>query len=114
MDKKLYTVKEVCEKYSVTRKTLFYYDRINLIKPYSRQGVQQHKMYTEDELKLLDRVLLLRKCGLRIAEIVDFVRNSDSARQKALLLKVLERLQKEMSDKASRIDSLKGFIAELN
>ncbi len=114
MDKKLYTVKEVCEKYSITRKTLFYYDRINLIKPYSRQGVQQHKMYTEDELKLLDRVLLLRKCGLRIAEIVDFVRNSDTARQKALLLKVLERLQKEMSDKASRIDSLKGLIAELN
>ena len=51
MEKKLYTVKEVCEKYSVTRKTLFYYDRINLIKPYSRQGVQQHKMYNNMDCK---------------------------------------------------------------
>ena len=30
---RLYTVKEICEKYGITRKTLFYYDKVGLINP---------------------------------------------------------------------------------
>ena len=54
-DEKLYSVKEICEKYGITRKTLFYYDRIGLLKPAKRLGRQSFKYYDVAALKRLEK-----------------------------------------------------------
>ena len=66
---KLYTVKELCEKYGITRKTLFYYDKTDLVKPTKRIGTQLWKLYSDDDVRQLEIVLMLREAGLSIDEI---------------------------------------------
>lgn len=63
------TVKEVCELLKITRKTLFYYDRIGLLKPTIRQGSQHHKLYGDKALRELIIICIYRKAGYRIEDI---------------------------------------------
>ena len=44
-DETLYSVGEICRITGITRKTLFYYDRIGLLVPYKRTEPQQFKLY---------------------------------------------------------------------
>ena len=82
------TVKEVCELLKVTRKTLFYYDKISLVKPTIRVGSQNHKMYGDKALKQLAIICLYRKAGYRIEEIKKL--NSEDS-----YMHVRNRLKKE-------------------
>lgn len=82
------TVKEVCELFKITRKTLFYYDKISLVKPTTRVGSQNHKMYGDKALKQLAIICLYRKAGYRIEEI-------KKINKEDLYSQVQERLVKE-------------------
>ncbi len=63
------TVGEVCQAANVTRKTLYYYDRIGLLKPTERSGGQNYKLYDDDAVDKLKRIREMRRAGLKIAEI---------------------------------------------
>lgn len=89
------TVKEVCELLKITRKTLFYYDKISLVKPTIRVGSQNHKMYGDKALKQLAIICLYRKAGFRIEEIKK-INQEDSYR------KVQKRLEEEKEILKSR------------
>lgn len=88
-------VKEVCELLKITRKTLFYYDKISLVKPTIRVGSQNHKMYGDKALKQLAIICLYRKAGFRIEEIKK-INQEDSYR------KVQKRLEEEKEILKSR------------
>ena len=68
-NRELCSVGMLCQKTGITRKTLFYYDRIGLLKPSERSGVQEHKLYDEAACTRLSRILRFRRAGLRIEEI---------------------------------------------
>ena len=63
------TVKEVCEITGVTRKTLFYYDKIGLLKPSYRKGSQRQKLYSEKAIKKLCGIRILKEAGFNINQI---------------------------------------------
>ena len=44
------TVNEVCLMMHVTRKTLYYYDKVDILKPTIRAGKQKAKLYDEEQL----------------------------------------------------------------
>ena len=67
-EKMLYSIKDVCIKYGITRKALFYYDRIDLLKPTKREGKQQFKYYDDNALFRLEAILEYRSAGLTIEE----------------------------------------------
>ena len=68
-DETLYSVGEICKITGITRKTLFYYDRIGLLVPYERTEPQQFKLYDRKRLERLNGIIEYRGAGLRIAEI---------------------------------------------
>ncbi len=72
-DKELCSVKDVCDRYGITRKTLFYYDRSGLLKPAIRQGSKQYKYYDEAALSRLESILEYRNAGLSIEEIREVI-----------------------------------------
>lgn len=87
------TVKEVCAIAGVTRKTLFYYDRIGLLEPTLRQGEQKHKLYDDEAV---DRLLMIRRyrdAGLEINEIRMLLNGEGNFT--AVLDAVIHRLQKK-------------------
>ena len=55
-DETLYSVGEICRITGITRKTLFYYDRIGLLVPYERTEPQQFKLYDRERLERLNGI----------------------------------------------------------
>ena len=105
-----YSVREICALTGVTRKTLFYYDRIALLKPYDRVGVQSHKVYDAAALERLRRILLYRDAGLQIDEIRGIL--DGMADKNTVLVQVLERLLAEAEQKAEQICRIKALMEE--
>ena len=68
-ERHMYSVGEVCAKFNLTRKTLFYYDRIGLVKPTDRIGSQAYKVYDANAIEILQKVSEYREAGLMIEEI---------------------------------------------
>ena len=110
---RLYTVKEICEKYGITRKTLFYYDKVGLISPERRVGIQLHKVYDINEVEKLEMILTYRNAGLTINEIKELTKlTMQIIDYRGILEKARQRLLKEKRRKEKELRNLEAFIAE--
>ena len=112
-DKDLYSVKEICIMYNITRKTLFYYDRIGLLKPAVRQGIQRFKYYDVNSLNRLERIRVFRDAGLNISEIREVLDLSDKDSIIKLLNSVKARLEEEKHQKEKELGELNRLISFL-
>ena len=110
---KLYSVKEVCDKYNITRKTLFYYDQIGLLIPTERQGKQQFKYYNHNALSRLETILEYRRVGLTINEIKEIIDLNNKKLKLEILLRAKERLEGEAKQKQEEIALLDVLIEEV-
>ena len=106
--KELYSVGDLCLLAGITRKTLFYYDRIDLLKPTCVRGTQNHKMYDRAKLEQLDQILQYRKAGLRISEMKQLL--NDTKDPEAVLKTALKRLTEEKRKKEEEIQVLTELI----
>lgn len=96
------SVKEICLLTGVTRKTLFYYDRIGLLKPTMRIGSQGHKYYDEQAVETLQKIRLYKECGLKISEIRTLIQGPpDTGRE--LMEAGIQRLEKSRTEISDRI-----------
>lgn len=102
------TVSDVCRKTGVTRKQLFYYDRIGLLKPTKRVGPQKAKLYGAKALERLEQILLYQKAGLRLSEI-GMILDGNEEDKAFYLNNAIRRLQAE----AKRIDRQIAFAQSL-
>ena len=100
------SVKEICQLTGVTRKTLFYYDRIGLLRPTLRIGSQAHKYYDDTAVETLLKIRLYRACGLQLSEIRGILEEEESSRWK--LEAGIQRMLKNRREIDERI-----FLARL-
>ena len=106
----IYTVSDICSLTGVTRKTLFYYDRIGLLKPVARSGPQNSKLYDQEGLRKLQRILRYREAGLQISEVRGLLR--DDTDHQTILLAALARLRQEREQKEEQIFLLMELLEE--
>lgn len=111
MDKTLYTVGDICTLTGVTRKTLFYYDKTNLLKPTALKGTQNQKLYDSEKLRKLRRIIQYRDAGLTINEI-KLLFDGPDVDPVPIFREALKRLQGEMEQQKECIDNLIKLIAE--
>lgn len=109
-NKNLYSVKEVCKRYNITRKTLFYYDRSDILKPSERQGKQQFKYYDDKALLRLESILEYRNAGLSIYDIRKIIDLDDKEAILGILMDVRKRLAGEARQKEEEIKKLEKLI----
>ncbi len=109
-EKILYSVKEVCDRFGITRKTLFYYDKIGLLKPADRQGVQHFKFYDFEALSRLESILEYRGAGLSIDDIKKVIDFDDKEVILGILMDVRKRLISEARQKEEEIRKLEELI----
>ena len=110
---RLFTVKEICDKYGITRKTLFYYDKIGLVSPRGRVGSQMHKVYYEADIRKLKAVLIYRNAGLTIEEIKEITKlTKEIIDCMGILEKARKRLLKDKSRKEQELKKLDALIAK--
>ena len=109
-EKIMYSVKDVCDRFGITRKTLFYYDRIGLLKPADRQGVQHFKFYDFEALSRLESILEYRGAGLSIDDIKKVIDLDDKEVILGILMDVRKRLISEARQKEEEIRKLEELI----
>ncbi len=98
----------------VTRKTLFYYDRIGLLEPSRRSGKQNFKEYDQQAVNRLLEIRLYREMGLSIPMIQDILEGSEVSR-KQYLEQISEEIHSDIRKRiadAKIIDSLKQLTRE--
>ena len=112
---RMYTVTEVCRRFDITRKTLFYYDRTGLLTPSDRIGPQYHKVYDSEAVEKLQMIINYRNCGLSIAEIRAILKESDNniGETLTLLESARKRLEREKMQKESELERLNQLISQL-
>ena len=108
-EEKLYTVGDVCEQMGITRKTLFYYDQIGLLKPSERVSSQQVKLYDSEKIARLRCILQYREAGLRISEIRELL-DDQNVHRLSILQAAMTRLQKERDGVEQEIVNLTKLI----
>ena len=64
----MFTIGQVAKKYSLSRSALIYYDSIGVLTP-SGRSESNYRLYSEDDLKKMDRIQLFRSAGLSLDSI---------------------------------------------
>lgn len=82
--KKCFSVSELAKLYNISRQTVLYYDKNNLLKPCFRD-INGYRYYHFKEYTKLEIILNLRKIGLSISQIRDYIKNPSTAQLNRIL-----------------------------
>lgn len=93
--------------FSITRKTLFYYDKKDILKPSRRSGIQNQKEYDNDKIKELQEVLLYKQAGFQLEEIKQIKKETELKKRQELIQKVEERIHQEIQERQEYLHHLK-------
>ena len=61
----MFTIGQVAKKYGLSRSTLIYYDNIVILTP-SGRSESNYRLYSGNDLKKMDRMMLFRSAGLSL------------------------------------------------
>lgn len=68
-----FMVGEMAKLHGISKQTLQYYDRIDLLKPKEIGGDNQYRYYTLDQFEQLDTILSLKDLGMKLSEIKHYL-----------------------------------------
>lgn len=110
------TIKEVCKKYDITADTLRYYEKIGVIPNVNRTsgGIRD---YQYEDIQWVENALCLRKSGLSVEAIAEYVRlylegDSTFKERQDLLVKQREELLREMHQLEETLERLNYKISK--
>ena len=98
-------IKEVSEIVGVSKRTLQYYDDINLVK--ARRLKNNHREYDESHLDILWRVLFLKEVGLKLGEIKGIIAGED---MEASLLERIKTLDENIESLRQKKKLILGIL----
>jgi len=96
----VYTVKQLADLAGVSRRTLHYYDEIDLLKP-SDKGENGYRYYDDEAVMRLQQILFFRELGLSLGEIATAVDAPDFD-----ILQALQEHRLALEKRAQRLDNL--------
>ncbi len=109
-----YTISKLARLFGLSRSTLLYYDRIRLLAPSGRTPAG-YRIYTEGDMKRLERICSLRQTSLPLEDIRT-VLSSEGDPSATLIEKRIEEIGEEILDlkvKQGLLSSmLKGMASE--
>lgn len=99
------TTGEFAKLMKVSKHTLFHYDDIGLFCP-EMMGENGYRYYSIYQIETLDTILLLKKSGMSLQEIKDFLEH----RNPENFMKIFDAKQKEINQEISRLQAMKKWI----
>ena len=96
IEMQMFTIGQVAKKYSLSRSTLIYYDSIGVLTP-SGRSESNYRLYSEADLKKMDRIQLFRSVGLSLDSIELLLEKENSELDSTLegrLLSINKEIQK--------------------
>ena len=125
----MFTIGQVAKKYSLSRSTLIYYDNIGILTP-SGRSESNYRLYSDNDLKKMDRMMLFRSAGLSLNSIPSLVDKKGDDLNSSLELRlssinneiqglrnqqkvILNILENESSVKGSRVITKETWVSLL-
>lgn len=108
VEQKYFTVGELAHRVGVTVRTIQYYDQQGLVSP-SAKGANNQRLYTEDNVKDLYRILTLKYMGLSLSDIKNNSKayeNPDSL--KSLANAQIDAIEEEFQALLRRLSTLRN------
>lgn len=97
-------IKEACEKCSLTKKAVEYYESKNLIHPQILEN--GYRDYSDADISALKEISVLRKCGISIADIKEILNSSNKPAALAKCKYVTELRMQRLNAVQKCMDSL--------
>lgn len=110
MSKTTYTISDLAKLAGVSVRTLRYYDEIGLLCP--KREDNGYRTYSTDEIQRLQHIMLLRTCGLSLADIATAL-NKEDFDLATKLHNHLSTLQNQLKDVTHAIETTQKTINEL-
>lgn len=109
-----YTTGEIAQKCSVSVRTVQYYDKQGILSP-SQMTDANRRLYTDQEVKKLELIILLKELGCSIKDIRLLLKNNQSLKALNAMLKVKEEeLQEDIKSKEVIIKKIKDICKYFN
>lgn len=74
----MFRIGEFSKLTQVTIRMLRYYDKMGLLKPEQTDPWTGYRMYSSDQIPVLNKIIYLRDCGFNVAEIAYVLKSDDS------------------------------------
>lgn len=104
---KYFTVGELAHRIGVTVRTIQYYDQQGLVSP-SAKGANNQRLYTEENVKDLYRILSLKYLGLSLSDIKEHGSDYDNAESlRALANAQIDAIEEEFQALLRRMSTLR-------
>ena len=103
----MYTIKQLCKKSGFSRSTLLYYDSLGLVSPSARSEAN-YRLYSEDDIKRLERVCIYREAGVPLEEINRILGFGENLERS-----ILEKTMGMLNNQARDIREKQAKISEL-
>lgn len=104
------SVHEVCQEYGLTRKTLYYYDQIGLLKPTHRIGTQNAKFYGPKALKRLQKIMQYQSLGVSLKNIQRLLEEDD--KEEIIIQETIIQMEDSVQELNSKITNAKQYLKE--
>lgn len=116
----MYTMMQVCRELDMTYQTLKYYCNEGLV-PNVKRDKNNRRIFDERDVKWIQNLSCLKKCGMSIQEMKEYVElclqgQSSILQRKEILTKKQEALRvsiKELEDSIAYIDWKQNFYDEV-
>lgn len=107
----MYLIRQLAAKYNLTRTTLLHYDAIGLLSPSTRTEAG-YRLYSEEDEKRLQNILLFRSMGISLDSIRQLLENDKSRLANALLIR-LDELNREIGELKNRQRNIINLFKEV-
>lgn len=91
----MYTIGQLVKEFKISRSTLLYYDKINLLKPSGRSPAN-YRLYTQDDFNRMAQISTYKNAGISLDSIAEIL-NSQGNQSAQVLEQRLDSLNAEMS-----------------
>lgn len=104
---KTYSISQLAKSFNLSRSTLLYYDRIGLLHARERTDAG-YRQYSKDEYDKLERICVLRRAGLPLAEIQKMLSSTSEPSAK-----ILEKRLGELGEEIIQLRSQQHLITTM-
>ena len=91
----MFTINQLVKKFALSRSTLLYYDKINLLKPSARSEAN-YRLYSQADIERMEKIATYRDAGVSLESIAEIL-DSSGTKCTSILEQRLDSLNSEIS-----------------
>jgi DNA-binding transcriptional MerR regulator len=106
-----YSVKEASRLSGLRDSTLRYYETIGIIRPIERDASSKHRVYSQDDLNIIDAIACLNATGMPLDDMRAYLRNRNKGEEGADdEIALLQAQRQRITDEAKFLELRKQYV----